>query len=342
MGRKSQVKSASLLLALLRHLHKAHSVVELNKLSKQLNIDLDELKQEIERLSCCGADEHSLLEIITAGNKAVVLQDIEELQQAVRLSNQEIKALIIMLKLSGVEDDDSLYQRLSAASQIEDQTTEALIAQIKTDQHGISEHMKCIAQAMLQNRVLIFDYASNKKKKAVVSRRAVEPSRLVYERGIWYVEAWCRKAQGWRLFRLERMHALVCSDEHFQHKKSAVQQESISRKLTNQKRALLAITHAEIFSLELWPGVEFVAFKNLSDEEQACAEAYFAQGGTAISFARIPYFASFWLVSKLIAYQEAAVLLDPPLLRQHIYQETQEKLRLAGELYERYQAQSTE
>lgn len=336
MARKNQVKSASLLLALLRHLHKAHSMVELKELSQQLNVDLKLLKQEIERLSCCGADEHSLLEIITAGNKAIVLQDIEELQQAVKLSDQELKALIIMLKLSGAEDNDTLYQRLICASQTPDLEAQKLLASIKTDHFGISQHMKSIGQAILQHKVLIFDYSSAKTSKQVLSRRAVEPKQLVCEQGVWYVEAWCRKAQGWRLFRLERMQNLMCSDEKFQSKKSYEQQESINKKLRSQHKALLAITQAEIFSLELWPGIEFVDYKNLSEEEQACVDLQYKLKKQVVSYARIPYFTSFWLVSKLISYGRAAVLLKPELLRQHIRQELQEKIDHAQKVYERY------
>jgi proteasome accessory factor C len=46
-----------------------------------------------------------------------------------------------------------------------------------------------------------------------VSRRVVDPMRLLIADGRSYVEAWCRRAEGVRLFRLDRVEDVAVLDE---------------------------------------------------------------------------------------------------------------------------------
>src|SRR5204862_6625790 len=46
-----------------------------------------------------------------------------------------------------------------------------------------------------------------------VSQRTVDPMRLLLADGRGYLEAWCRQADGVRLFRLDRIDDVVALDE---------------------------------------------------------------------------------------------------------------------------------
>jgi len=58
-------------------------------------------------------------------------------------------------------------------------------------------------RAIEQQRVLVITYAGARDRVGVV--RAVEPADVVYEEGRYYIVAWCRRAEGWRHFRADRV-----------------------------------------------------------------------------------------------------------------------------------------
>lgn len=67
------------------------------------------------------------------------------------------------------------------------------------------ENFSLVKRAVLERRPLTFTYYSSAGEQ---SRRTVEPARLVFKSGCWYLSAFCRKKQDWRIFRLVRMEDL--------------------------------------------------------------------------------------------------------------------------------------
>ena len=67
------------------------------------------------------------------------------------------------------------------------------------------ENFSLVKRAVLERRRLSFTYYSSAGEK---SRRTVEPARLVFKSGCWYLSAYCQTRQAWRVFRLVRMEGL--------------------------------------------------------------------------------------------------------------------------------------
>ena len=67
------------------------------------------------------------------------------------------------------------------------------------------ENFSLVKRAILERRPLTFTYYSSAGER---SRRTVEPARLVFKSGCWYLSAFCRSRQDWRIFRLVRMEEL--------------------------------------------------------------------------------------------------------------------------------------
>ena len=72
------------------------------------------------------------------------------------------------------------------------------------------ETFTLVKRAILARRPLSFTYYSSAGEK---SRRAVEPARLVFKSGCWYLSAYCRIRQDWRIFRLARMEDPTLEEE---------------------------------------------------------------------------------------------------------------------------------
>jgi len=67
------------------------------------------------------------------------------------------------------------------------------------------ENFARVKQAILERKPLSFTYYSSAGQR---SRRTVEPARLVFKGGCWYLSAFCQTRQDWRIFRLVRMEDL--------------------------------------------------------------------------------------------------------------------------------------
>ncbi len=71
------------------------------------------------------------------------------------------------------------------------------------------ENFVLVKRAILERTLLSFTYYSSAGEK---SRRIVEPARLVFKGGCWYLSAFCRTRQDWRIFRLVRMEGLALEE----------------------------------------------------------------------------------------------------------------------------------
>ena len=71
------------------------------------------------------------------------------------------------------------------------------------------ETFALVKGVILARRPLTFTYYSSAGE---TSRRTVEPARLVFKGGCWYLSAFCQKRQDWRVFRLMRMEELTVEE----------------------------------------------------------------------------------------------------------------------------------
>ena len=71
------------------------------------------------------------------------------------------------------------------------------------------ETFALVKRAILTRRPLSFTYYSSAGEE---SHRTVEPARLVFKSGCWYLSAYCQTRQDWRVFRLARMEKLALEE----------------------------------------------------------------------------------------------------------------------------------
>ena len=76
----------------------------------------------------------------------------------------------------------------------------------------IARHLEVIKEALQQKRRLAFTYTDGHGNR---TERTVEPYQLVLKSNHWYVHAFCRSRNDFRLFRLSRMSGMRMLDEKF-------------------------------------------------------------------------------------------------------------------------------
>ena len=70
-----------------------------------------------------------------------------------------------------------------------------------------------LKDAVVEKRVLKLDYVNSNGK---TSCRDVEPLQLWFKGKTWYLMAYCKKAEDYRVFRLSRIRGITVSDERFE------------------------------------------------------------------------------------------------------------------------------
>lgn len=130
--------------------------------------------------------------------------------------------------LSDAEQDNLLFavQSLKAADQHVDGLLQKLgstfqkptIDWIAVDfsrwgMHDIdTERFELLKNAILTRQVLAMTYCGASGEKAV---RRIHPLRLLYKDKHWYLQAFCEKADDFRLFKIGRILQLTPTEEHF-------------------------------------------------------------------------------------------------------------------------------
>jgi predicted DNA-binding transcriptional regulator YafY len=74
-----------------------------------------------------------------------------------------------------------------------------------------AEHVPEVREALVQRRVVRLEYRSDSKGE--LTHRLVEPWALTARGGAWYLQGWCRLADGPRDFRLDRVRVLEVTGE---------------------------------------------------------------------------------------------------------------------------------
>ena len=77
---------------------------------------------------------------------------------------------------------------------------------------GAAETFSLLKEAILSRRVVAFTYYGSDGRR---TERTAEPLRLRCKGGSWYLRAWCRGREDFRLFRLNRMADLTVTEERF-------------------------------------------------------------------------------------------------------------------------------
>lgn len=69
-----------------------------------------------------------------------------------------------------------------------------------------------IRSAIMERRLIRFDYYG---RHAQMSSRTVEPVQLLFKEYTWYLKAFCREKDAWRMFKLLRIKRMELLDEAF-------------------------------------------------------------------------------------------------------------------------------
>lgn len=201
--------------------------VTVEEVTRRFGVSRQDLAGDLDVLGYCGLPGYGggdLIEASIVGDR-VCVRMAEFFRRPLRLSLQQALTLLLAAHaLAGIDglpesqDLRSAAAKLEAALNTGGSRTGRPVAQVSgAPRLAIDlraqgdEHLPELRAAIAEARIVRLVYRSG--SKAEITERDVEPWALVGAQGAWYLQGWCRLAEGPRDFRLDRIRDLRLSAE---------------------------------------------------------------------------------------------------------------------------------
>ena len=175
-----------------------------------------QLRRDLQLLWVCGLPGHGpgdLIDLSFEGETVTVTYDAG-MSRPLRLSADEALAIVVALPtladVPGLQERDAVERALAkieSAAGGAAEAADAVAVRVERSDRRLAEARR----ALDQGRALHLSYYVAARDET--TERDVDPVQLRSVEGRWYLEAWCRRVEGVRLFRLDRVDDVVVLDE---------------------------------------------------------------------------------------------------------------------------------
>ncbi|KAA2266525.1 WYL domain-containing protein [Solihabitans fulvus] len=206
------------LLALVPYLL-ARPGIRIDEVAADFEVTERQLRRDLELLWMCGLPGYGpgdLIDLSFEGETVTVAYDAG-MKRPLRLTAAEATALLVALRAladtPGVADAAAVQRALAKIEAAVGQAQPAgvIVGLGSRDTSGTIELRDAVRAAVQRGRALRIRYYTASRDE--VTDRVVDPMRLLLVEGRSYLEAWCRSAEGVRLFRLDRIDEVTELDE---------------------------------------------------------------------------------------------------------------------------------
>jgi proteasome accessory factor C len=202
------------LLALVPYLQ-AHNGIAIEEAAADFGISEDQLRRDLQLLWMCGLPGHGpgdLIDLSFEGATISVLFDAG-MSRPLRLTAEEALPLVVALRtlaeMPGVTDRDAVERALAKVESAASGSVEAETVAVEVDR--VTQLLPVLQRAIDDGRALALRYYTATRDET--TERTVDPMRLFEMDGRSYLEAWCRRAEGMRVFRVDRIDQADVLDE---------------------------------------------------------------------------------------------------------------------------------
>lgn len=186
----------------------ANPGVTVPELAARFAIPEAELEADLELLPMCGLPPYTadrLIDVWVGDDRSVTIRLAEYFERPLRLTPAEGVALLAagraLLAVPGSAGSGPLADAL-------DKLEAALGTRggVAVDVGGTGDHLTRLQDATANGEQLELEYYSFARDE--MTTRVVDPRRVFHAFGAWYLDAYCRSAEGERLFRVDRVRAV--------------------------------------------------------------------------------------------------------------------------------------
>lgn len=206
----------------------AHPGVPLAAAARDFDVTEAQLRRDLELLWMCGLPGHGpgdLIDLAFASDSVSVTFDAG-MSRPLRLTAEEALALVVALRTlaetPGLADHDAIERALAKVETAAGGSVAA--ADAVTVSIGADAAAEALVKRALEDaRAMRLRYYTAARDET--TERTVDPLRLFTADGRNYLEAWCRRAEGMRVFRIDRIETATILDEPARVPEHAVAQD---------------------------------------------------------------------------------------------------------------------
>ena len=283
--------------------------VRVSEAAAVFGVSEDRLRKDLNLLWVCGLPGHGpgdLIDVEFEG-ETITLREPAGVTRPLRLTVDEALALVVALRAlaetPGLIERDALDRALAKVERVAGEA--ALPAgRVEVAVEGEERVLPVVEQALAQRRRLHLRYHVPGRDET--TERDVDPMRVVWAEGRPYLEAWCRLAEGVRMFRLDRVAAVQVLELPAEPPAGTV-----SRDLS--QGVFQPSPHDQLVELALRPGAHWVA------DHHPCESVEQAPGDVLIARLRTPD--TRWVRRLALRLADSGRVLSPPALAAQVCQD---------------------
>ena len=310
------------LLALVPYLI-ARPGIAIDEAAADLGVTAKQLRKDLELLWMCGLPGYGpgdLIDLSMDEDTVTVTYDAG-MRRPLRLTGAEATALLVALRAlldtPGMIDADAVRRAVAKIEAAAGQAQPAGVAVGLGVREGAdtANVRKAVQEALRRGRALRITYYTASKDE--ITERTVDPMRLLIVDGKGYLEAWCRRAEGVRLFRLDRVDEVSMLEEPAMPPPDA-QQTDVSAGLFRPQ------PDQEVAQLVLEPDARWVS-------EYYPVEHLDELDGGRLRV-RMRYADTAWMLRLLLSLGGEVSVERPAILAERLRERAVATLRMAGHL----------
>jgi proteasome accessory factor C len=196
----------------------AHQGVTIDEAADHFSVSAEQLEKDLWLLVCSGRPGHQHGDLVDIQfwdeDRRITVVDPQTLRRPLRLSPDEASSLLVALRvLAQVPGPHDRAALASATAKLESAAGEALAA---ADGVAVAvavardpQVVDAVSRGLAEGRRMHLRYLGSLDER---TERDVDPMRVLTLDGRTYLEAWCRRAEAVRTFRLDRIEAAEVLD----------------------------------------------------------------------------------------------------------------------------------
>jgi proteasome accessory factor C len=203
------------LLALVPYLM-SHPGAQVPEVAKLFGLTEKQLIDDLQLVWMCGLPGHTpgdLIDVSWDGGE-ILIDNADTIARPLRLAVDEASALLVALRmlaeLPEFEDKDALARVIAKLEQAAGEGAASVSNQVAVEVDAAPDALATVNDALRRGRRLSLRYYVPGRDE--ITPREVDPTRVVMADGRAYLEGWCYRAEGMRLFRLDRILAAEVLD----------------------------------------------------------------------------------------------------------------------------------
>jgi proteasome accessory factor C len=299
------------LLALVPYLQ-AHPGVTMEEAASDFGVTSRQIDRDLRLLWMCGLPGHGpgdLIDLSFDGDTVSVIFDAG-MSRPLRLTAEEALALVVALRTlaetPGLADTDAVQRALAkveeaAGSEVDDTT-------VAIELDDTTRLVPVLQRAVDEGRALMLRYYTATRDET--TERIVDPMRVFEMDGHQYLEAWCRLAEGMRVFRVDRVEHVEQLDEPSRPPENAQLRnldEGIFQPASEHLLALLRLAPPYFWVADYYSTEEVVETDGLLEVSLRVADPAWVRALVLGSFGQVEVLSPDWLAEAIRAEAAAAL-----------------------------------